>query len=83
MDAAKHFGPRVAFVLQQGRVRELNKIRAQYMATVGHELRTPVTSMKGSLDILTAGAAGILPDSLMHLLEIARRNCQRLHLPHQ
>ena len=78
MDAAKHFAPRVAFVLEHGRVRELNKIREQYMATVGHELRTPVTSMKGSLDILTAGAAGILPDSLMHLLEIASRNCQRL-----
>jgi len=59
-------------------LKRQEQIKEQYMATVGHELRTPVTSMKGSLDILTAEAAAILPDSLMHLLEIARRNCQRL-----
>jgi light-regulated signal transduction histidine kinase (bacteriophytochrome) len=78
IDAVERFGASVAFVLQQGRIRELERIKEQYMATVGHELRTPVTSMKGSLDILVAGTAGIVPDSMMHLLEMAQRNCQRL-----
>ncbi|EXJ10038.1 PAS domain-containing protein [Nitrincola nitratireducens] len=58
--------------------RRLDKMKDQFIATVSHELRTPLTSIKGSLGLLSGGAAGILPDKAKVLLSNADRNVQRL-----
>jgi len=50
----------------------------QFVSTISHELRTPVTSIIGSLALVTRGAAGALPDPAARLLKIASANCQRL-----
>ncbi len=54
------------------------QLMAQFIATISHELRTPVTSILGSLSLVAGGAAGDLPDPAVKLLEIARTNSQRL-----
>ncbi|HWN53140.1 MAG TPA: histidine kinase dimerization/phospho-acceptor domain-containing protein [Xanthobacteraceae bacterium] len=48
------------------------------MATVSHELHTPLTSIAGALGLLVNDAGGTLPARAMRLLTIARANSQRL-----
>ena len=58
--------------------KRLERLQDEFVTTVSHELRTPMTSIAGSLGLLTGGAAGSLPPSAAHLIGIAQGNCQRL-----
>jgi PAS domain S-box-containing protein len=58
--------------------KRLERVQDEFVTTVSHELRTPMTSIAGSLGLLIGGAAGILPPSAVHLIEIAYLNCRRL-----
>jgi signal transduction histidine kinase len=65
---------------QNEQLRELDRMKDQFVSTVTHELRTPLTSMIGYLEILV----GSEPDDLSHeeqqrFLEIVDRNCRRLN----
>jgi len=53
-------------------------LKEQFVATISHELRTPVTSIMGSLALVASGATGVLPEPARRLLGIARANSQRL-----
>jgi signal transduction histidine kinase len=55
------------------------QMKDEFIATVTHELRTPLTSMGGALGLLDGGAICDLPQSALHLIKIARANCQRLN----
>jgi len=52
--------------------------KEQFIATISHELRTPVTSIMSALALVTSGAAGTVPESAIRLLMISSANCQRL-----
>jgi PAS domain S-box-containing protein len=54
------------------------RLKDEFVATVSHELRTPMTSIAGSLGLLSGGAAGPLPEPAKRLLTIAHSNSQRL-----
>jgi signal transduction histidine kinase len=43
-----------------------------------HALRTPMTSLKGAVDLLDARILGPIPDALADLVAIAQRNADRL-----
>jgi signal transduction histidine kinase len=69
----------VASELSLALVRELDKMKDQFVSTVTHELRTPLTSMIGYLEILAGSEVGELTiDEQQHFLEIVARNCHRL-----
>ncbi len=53
-------------------------ITQEFVATVSHELRTPITSIKGSLGLMSSGIAGEIPVKAQKLLELASRNSDRL-----
>lgn len=53
-------------------------ITQEFVATVSHELRTPITSIKGSLGLMSSGIAGEIPIKAQKLLELASRNSDRL-----
>jgi signal transduction histidine kinase len=42
------------------RLKELDRLKSNFLATVSHELRTPLTSIIGYSEMLTAGIAGPL-----------------------
>jgi signal transduction histidine kinase len=69
-----------ALTAQNERLRELDRMKDQFVNTVTHELRTPLTSMIGYLEILVGSGVGDLtPEEQQHFLEIVDRNCHRLN----
>ncbi|GAA0732447.1 PAS domain S-box protein [Dactylosporangium roseum] len=60
------------------RLRELDKVRADLVATVSHELRTPLTSILGNVEVLVDGDAGTVAPAQARLLAAVERNARRL-----
>ncbi|MGB5864788.1 MAG: HAMP domain-containing sensor histidine kinase [Sulfitobacter sp.] len=58
----------------------LDALKDEFIANVSHELRSPLTSIKGSMGLLLSNAAGELSKPARGLLEIAHRNAERLIL---
>ena len=54
--------------------------RDEFLATVSHELRTPLTAIHGSLGLIASGISGQLSAKTTELIDIARKNSQRLIL---
>lgn len=59
-------------------LKEVDRLKSEFVTTVSHELRTPLTSIRGSLGLLAAGVTGVLPDKARELVRIAAQNCERL-----
>ncbi|HEX2245982.1 MAG TPA: ATP-binding protein, partial [Arthrobacter sp.] len=61
------------------RVRELDQAKSEFVATVNHELRTPLSSIIGYLDMIMDDGVGGLPPETARMLEIVDRNAHRLN----
>ncbi len=59
---------------------ETMEMKSQFISTVSHEVRTPLTAMKEALTIVADGMAGTVSKDQTHFLDIARRNIDRLAL---
>lgn len=60
------------------RQRELDRMKDEFIAMINHEMRTPVTAIKGALDLIGCGKLGQVPPELQSLVAIGRGNCDRL-----
>ena len=60
------------------RIRRLEKVRRDFVANVSHELKTPITSIKGFVETLLDGAVNE-PGQARHFLEIIARHADRLN----
>jgi len=58
--------------------RQTARLKDELVSTVSHELRTPLTAIAGALGLVAAGAAGPLPPKAHKLVDVARRNSDRL-----
>jgi PAS domain S-box-containing protein len=65
--------------LQNERLRELDRVKDEFIALVSHELRTPLTSIRGYLELVSddAEAAG-QTDEQREWLKVIDRNADRL-----
>jgi signal transduction histidine kinase len=55
-----------------------NQAKNKFISLVTHELRIPMTSIKGYTDLLRQGAAGPLNEMQLNFLEIIRSNVDRM-----
>lgn len=74
-------GEHVMFVLRD--VSEevaQRRLTEECVATVSHELRSPLTSIKGAMGLLLSKGAGDLPEPARKLVAVAHRNAERMAL---
>ena len=65
---------------QAAQLEDLDRLRADFVSTVSHDLRTPLTAARAGLVLLDASAGGGLQADQRDLLANARRNVERLGL---
>lgn len=63
---------------QNVRLRDLDRMKDDFVASVSHELRTPLTSIRGYLELILDGEAGEVTDEQEQFLGIVQRNADRL-----
>jgi PAS domain S-box-containing protein len=62
------------------RLRDLERVKGDFVSTVSHELRTPITSIIGYTELLGDGAVGELTLSQQEIVDRVDRNGRRLLL---
>ena len=60
------------------KLRELNQLKANFIATISHELRTPLAHLKGYLDLVYDGSLGSLTSEQENALSVMVRAETRL-----
>jgi signal transduction histidine kinase len=60
------------------RLRTFDQLKNDLVATVAHEFRTPLTSLRMSIHLCIEGVPGSLTEKQADLLYTAREDCQRL-----
>jgi signal transduction histidine kinase len=58
--------------------KAIDRMKSEFISVASHELRTPMTSIKGSVDLILSGFAGDMSPEMQELLEIAQKSCDRL-----
>ncbi|MCD8377692.1 MAG: hybrid sensor histidine kinase/response regulator [Candidatus Gastranaerophilales bacterium] len=60
------------------KLAKLERLKSEFISIVSHELKTPLTSIKNSLDIVSCGRTGIVTGQMMKFLDMAKRNVKKL-----
>jgi PAS domain S-box-containing protein len=57
---------------------EINRSKSEFVSTVSHELRIPMTAMLGYVDLMAKQLAGPVTETQLEFLGVIRRNMERL-----
>ena len=58
----------------------LDQTKADMVANVSHELKTPLTALRGYLELMSDGGLGVIPGEAQRAVMVCRKNVQRLSL---
>jgi signal transduction histidine kinase len=64
--------------LANERLKELDRMKSDFVSHVSHELRTPLTAIKGAMDLVLREVVGPLTEKQIHYLTRVRSNTQHL-----
>jgi signal transduction histidine kinase len=67
-----------ALVEQNEKLRELDRLKDEFVGLVSHDLRTPLTSISGYVELLQSDETGALNEEQRGFLAIVARNADRL-----
>src|SRR5688500_4915009 len=59
-------------------LKEVERLKTDFVSTVSHELRTPLTAIRGALGLVLAGTTGPVASKSRELLQIGLQNTERL-----
>jgi signal transduction histidine kinase len=59
-------------------VNRINEDKSKFISVVTHELRIPMTSIKGYTDLLSQGAMGSVNENQLQFLDVIRNNVERM-----
>ncbi len=59
-------------------VQEANRAKSEFVSFVAHELKTPMTAIRGYADLLRSGVVGPLNDNQRNFLDVIRANVERM-----
>jgi PAS domain S-box-containing protein len=77
-DNARHLLGAVTILEDITHLREIDRLKSEFIATASHELRTPLTSVQMGVHLLLEGALGELTDNQTEVLQACRQDCERL-----
>ena len=77
-DNGKHLLGAVTLLEDITHLREIDRLKSEFIATASHELRTPLTSVQMGVHLLLERAAGELTDKQVEVLSACREDCERL-----
>ena len=60
------------------KLKELDKLKDDFLANVSHELRTPLTSISGSIELISGEMMGTIPEPQKKILDIAKNSAERM-----
>ena len=66
------------FSEENARLRELDRLKSQFIANVSHELRTPLVSISGYTDMMLSEHLGELNAEQRKAMSVCSRNAERL-----
>jgi signal transduction histidine kinase len=69
---------RMVLLEQNERLRELDRLKDEFVALISHDLRTPLTSITGYVELLESDETGPLNEDQRTFLAIVARNADRL-----
>ncbi|TEU19982.1 MAG: GAF domain-containing protein [Anaerolineales bacterium] len=61
-------------------LKQANEAKSEFVSIVSHELKTPMTSIKGYADLLFKGAAGGISEMQQKFLQVIRSNVDRMNV---
>jgi signal transduction histidine kinase/ActR/RegA family two-component response regulator len=68
----------ISLKAQNEKLKELNRLKTDFVSTVSHELRTPLTAIKGSIGLILGKVTGPIPPETAEMLQITQKNTDRL-----
>ena len=77
-DHGRHLLGAVTLLEDITHLREIDRVKSEFIATASHELRTPLTSVQMGVYLLLERAAGDLTDKQVEILSACREDCDRL-----
>ncbi|MFZ6036122.1 MAG: sensor histidine kinase [Patescibacteria group bacterium] len=61
------------------KLKELDEMKDEFISMASHELRAPITGIRGYLQMLLDGSFGVIPDEARKKLLMVRAEGERLH----
>ena len=64
------------------RLRELDKAKSEFLSIASHQLRTPISAIKGYLSMIIDGDFGKVPKNINNIVKQTSNNCgKKYHSP--
>ncbi len=77
-DQEKHHFGFVLILQDRTKQAEVDRMKSELISIVSHELRSPLTSIKGYVDLMMTGDLGDVPESMRSYLSIVSSNAGKL-----